>query len=193
MVNRGVAAWKGKIYVGTFDGRLVALDARSGRQIWSVMTVDPDKPYTITQAPRVIKGRVVIGNSGAEYGVRGYISAYDAETGALTWRFYTVPGDPASPPEQPILAEAAKTWHGEWWRAGGGGTVWESLSYDPELNFIYFGVSNGLHGTRAIAAQAKVTIGSCRRSSRSTPIRGTMYGTTRQRPARNGIMMRSSN
>ena len=110
VVNRGVAAWKGKIYVGTFDGRLVALDARTGRQIWSVMTVDPDKPYTITQAPRVIKGRVVIGNSGAEYGVRGYISAYDAEKGTLAWRFYTVPGDPASPPEQPIFAEAAKTW-----------------------------------------------------------------------------------
>ena len=144
VVNRGVAAWKGKIYVGTFDGRLVALDARSGKQIWSVMTVDPDKPYTITQAPRVIKGRVVIGNSGAEYGVRGYISAYDAETGALAWRFYTVPGDPANPPEMPILAEAAKTWHGEWWKAGGGGTVWESLSYDPELNLIYFGTGNGL-------------------------------------------------
>ncbi len=144
VVNRGVAAWKGKIYVGTFDGRLVALDACTGRQIWSVMTVDPDKPYTITQAPRVIKGRVVIGNSGAEYGVRGYISAYDAEKGTLAWRFYTVPGDPASPPEQPILAEAAKTWHGEWWKAGGGGTVWESLSYDPEFNLIYFGVSNGL-------------------------------------------------
>jgi len=91
VVNRGVAAWKGKIYVGTFDGRLVALDAQTGAQVWSVMTVDPDKPYTITQAPRVIKGRVVIGNSGAEYGVRGYISAYDAETGALAWRFYHRP------------------------------------------------------------------------------------------------------
>ena len=159
VVNRGVAAWKGKIYVGTFDGRLVALDARTGRQIWSVMTVDPDKPYTITQAPRVIKGRVVIGNSGAEYGVRGYISAYDAETGTLAWRFYTVPGDPASPPEQPILAEAAKTWHGEWWKAGGGGTVWESLSYDPEFNLIYFGVSNGSNGTRAPPNGDRLVIG----------------------------------
>ena len=146
-------AWRqGKIYVGTFDGRLVALDARTGRQIWSVMTVDPDKPYTITQAPRVIMGRVVIGNSGAEYGVRGYISAYDAEKGTLAWRFYTVPGDPASPPEQPILAEAAKTWHGEWWKAGGGGTVWESLSYDPEFNLIYFGVSNGLEPGHRLTA-----------------------------------------
>ncbi len=144
VVNRGVAAWKGKIFVGTFDGRLVAIDASTGKPAWSVMTVDPSKPYTITQAPRVIKGRVVIGNSGSEYGVRGYISAYDAETGKLAWRFYTVPADPAQPQESPILAEAAKTWHGEWWKYGGGGTVWESLSYDPDLNLIYFGVGNGL-------------------------------------------------
>jgi quinohemoprotein ethanol dehydrogenase len=144
VVNRGVAAWRGRIFVGTFDGRLVALDAGTGKPVWSVMTVDPSKPYTITQAPRVIKGRVVIGNSGSEYGVRGYISAYDAETGNLAWRFYTVPGDPAQPQENPILAEAAKTWRGEWWKLGGGGTVWESLSYDPALNLIYFGVGNGL-------------------------------------------------
>jgi quinohemoprotein ethanol dehydrogenase len=152
VVSRGVAAWKGKIFVGAFDGRLIALDARSGKQVWSTMTVDPSKAYTITQAPRVIKGRVVIGNSGAEYGVRGYISAYDAETGKLAWRFYTVPGDPKLPPEDPILAKAAKTWHGEWWKFGGGGTVWDSLSYDPALNLIYFGVSNGLewdHGYRS--------------------------------------------
>jgi quinohemoprotein ethanol dehydrogenase len=152
VVNRGVAAWKGKIFVGAFDGRLIALDAKTGKLVWSTMTVDPTKPYTITQAPRVIKGRVVIGNSGAEYGVRGYISAYDAETGKLAWRFYTVPGDPAQPVEDPILTEAAKTWQGDWWKLGGGGTVWESLSYDSELNLIYFGVGNGLewdHGYRS--------------------------------------------
>lgn len=152
VVNRGVAAWKGNIFVGTFDGRLIALDAGTGNPVWSTMTVDPTKPYTITQAPRVIKGRVVIGNSGSEYGVRGYISAYDAETGKLVWRFYTVPGDPAQPVEDPILTEAAKTWKGDWWKRGGGGTVWESLSYDPELNLIYFGVGNGLewdHGYRS--------------------------------------------
>ena len=152
VVNRGVAAWNGKIFVGTFDGRLVALDARTGKPVWSTLTVDPTKPYTITQAPRVIKGRVVIGNSGGEYGVRGYISAYDSETGKLAWRFYTVPGDPAQKAEDPILVEAAKTWKGQWWKRGGGGTVWESLSYDPELNLIYFGVGNGLewdHGYRS--------------------------------------------
>ena len=152
VVSRGVAAWKGKIFVGAFDGRLIALDAKTGKQVWSTLTVDRSKPYTITQAPRVIRGRVVIGNSGAEYGVRGYISAYDAETGKLAWRFYTVPGDPSLPPEDPILTQAAKTWRGDWWKMGGGGTVWDSLSYDPELNLIYFGVSNGLewnHGYRS--------------------------------------------
>ena len=143
VVNRGVAAWKGKIFVGTFDGRLVALDASTGQPVWSVMTVDPDKPYTVTMAPRVVKGRVVIGASGGEYGVRGYISAYDAETGALAWRFYTVPGDPSKPFENEAMAMAAKTWHGEWWKMGGGGTVWVATSYDPDLNLIYFGAGNG--------------------------------------------------
>ena len=144
VVNRGVAAWQGKIFVGTFDGRLVALDARTGKPVWSVMTVDASKPYTITMAPRVIKGRVVIGNSGSEYGVRGYVSAYDANSGKLLWRFYTVPGDPSKPFENDAMAKAAKTWSGEWWKLGGGGTVWEGLSYDPALNMIYFGVGNGL-------------------------------------------------
>jgi alcohol dehydrogenase (cytochrome c)/quinohemoprotein ethanol dehydrogenase len=149
VVSRGVAAWKGKIFVATFDGRLVALDARIGKPLWTVMTVDPAKPYTITQAPRVVKGRVVIGNSGGEYGVRGYISAYDAETGALAWRFYTVPGDPSLPFENQAMAEAAKTWDGEWWKGGGGGVVWDAISYDPELNLVYFGVGNGMEWDRA--------------------------------------------
>jgi quinohemoprotein ethanol dehydrogenase len=144
VVNRGVAAWNGKIYIGTFDGRLVALDAATGKPAWSVVTVDQTKAFTITQAPRVIKGRVLIGNSGGEYGVRGYISAYDAETGALAWRFYTVPGDPSKPFENKAMADAAKTWHGEWWKLGGGGTVWDAISYDPELNLVYFGVGNGI-------------------------------------------------
>jgi quinohemoprotein ethanol dehydrogenase len=143
VVNRGVAAWRGKIFVGTFDGRLVALDARSGTPVWSVMTVDPGKPYTITMAPRIIKGRVVIGNSGNEYGVRGYVSAYDAETGKLVWRFYTVPGDPSKPFENDAMAMAAKTWSGEWWKLGGGGAAWEGISFDPNLNLIYLGTGNG--------------------------------------------------
>ena len=108
-----------------------------------MLTVDPTKPYTITGAPRVVKGKVLIGNGGAEFGVRGYVSAYDAHTGALAWRFYTVPGDPSQPFENPILATAARTWTGEWWRGGGGGTVWDSMAYDPQLDLVYIGVGNG--------------------------------------------------
>ena len=149
VVSRGIAAWNGKIYVATFDGRLIAVDAKTGKDVWSVVTVDRTKPYTITGAPRVFKGKVVIGNSGAEYGVRGYISAYDAETGKMVWRFYTVPGNPAEPFESKAMEMAAKTWAGEWWKEGGGGTVWDAISYDPELNLVYFGVGNGLEWPRA--------------------------------------------
>jgi quinohemoprotein ethanol dehydrogenase len=143
VVNRGVALYEGRVYAGTLDGRLQALDAASGEVVWSVVTVDQTKPYTITGAPRVVKGRVIIGNGGAELGVRGYVSAYDPATGALVWRFYTVPGDPAQPFESPALAEAVKTWTGEWWKMGGGGTVWDSLAYDPELDLLYVGTGNG--------------------------------------------------
>jgi quinohemoprotein ethanol dehydrogenase len=142
-VNRGVAAWGNKIYVGTLDGRLVALDAATGKPAWSVVTVDQSKAYTITGAPRIIKGRVIIGNGGAEYGVRGYVTAYDAESGKQLWRFYTVPGDPAKGPEPAYLQEAAKTWTGEYWKLGGGGTVWDSMAYDPDLDLLYIGVGNG--------------------------------------------------
>ena len=143
VVNRGVAVYKGRVYVATIDGRLAALDATTGRQVWSVVTVDQSKPYTITGAPRVVRGKVLIGNGGAEYGVRGYISAYDAMTGKLSWRFYTVPGDPSKPFESPEMAKAAKTWTGEWWKMGGGGTVWDSMAYDPDLDLLYVGTGNG--------------------------------------------------
>ncbi|AYW41086.1 MULTISPECIES: PQQ-dependent dehydrogenase, methanol/ethanol family [Pseudomonas aeruginosa group] len=143
-VNRGVALWQGKVYVGTLDGRLIALDSKSGHQVWSQQTTDNSKPYTITGAPRVVKGKVIIGTSGAEYGVRGYFSAYDAESGSMVWRFYTVPGDPAKPYEHPELAEAAKTWKGDqYWKLGGGGTVWDGMAYDPELDLLYVGTGNG--------------------------------------------------
>ena len=122
-VNRGVAVWKGAVYVGTIDGRLVKLDAKTGAVRWEVNTIDRTKPYSITGAPRVVKGKVLIGNGGGEMGVRGYLSAYDAESGKLAWRFYTVPGNPKDGFEHPELAEAAKTWKGEWWVGGGGGTV----------------------------------------------------------------------
>ena len=143
VVNRGVAAWQGKIFVGTIDGRLVALDAADGSVLWQVQTTPVESAHTITGAPRVVKGKVLIGNSGAEYDVRGFVSAYDAESGELAWRFYTVPGDPSQPFENPILEQAAKTWNGEWWKMGGGGTVWDSMAYDPELDLLYIGVGNG--------------------------------------------------
>lgn len=144
-VNRGVAVWKGRVYVGTFDGRLVALNALTGKEVWSVDTIiDHKKSYTVTGAPRIVKGKVLIGNGGAEFGVRGYLTAYDAETGKEAWRFYTVPGDPAQPPESRAMEIALKTWYGNnWVKWGGGGTVWDSMSYDPELNQLYVGVGNG--------------------------------------------------
>jgi quinohemoprotein ethanol dehydrogenase len=154
VVNRGVAAWKGKIYVGTFDGRLVALDARTGKPVWSVVTGD-QKNLTITGAPRVVKGRVIIGMSGGEYGIRGYLSAFDAETGKLAWRFYTVPGDPSKPFENKAMAMAAKTWSGEWWKLGGGGTTWDAISYDPDLNLVYFGAGNGIEWARNYRTKSK--------------------------------------
>jgi alcohol dehydrogenase (cytochrome c)/quinohemoprotein ethanol dehydrogenase len=143
VVNRGVAVWRGKVFVGALDGRLIALDAATGKPAWETLTIDPKYRYTITGAPRVVQGRVLIGNGGAEMGVRGYVSAYDAETGKLAWRFYTVPGDPSKPFENAAMKEAAKTWSGEWWKLGGGGTVWDSIVYDPELDLIYIGTGNG--------------------------------------------------
>ena len=142
-VNRGVAAWDGKIFVGVGDGRLVALDAANGAVQWEVQTTPTDKPYSITGAPRVVDGKVIIGNGGSELGVRGYVTAYDANTGDQVWRFYTVPGDPSKPFENAIHAETVKTWSGEWWTVGGGGTAWDAMAHDPELNLLYIGVGNG--------------------------------------------------
>jgi quinohemoprotein ethanol dehydrogenase len=155
VVNRGVAVWQGKVFVGAFDGRLIALDAKSGRPVWTTWTVDRTRAYTITQAPRVVKGRVIIGNGGGEYATRGYISAYDAADGTLAWRFYTVPGDPAKPFENEAMARAAKTWSGDWWKLGGGGAAWDAISYDPTLNLIYFGVGNGIQWDQGKRSQNK--------------------------------------
>ena len=151
VVNRGVAVWEGQVFVGALDGRLIALDAETGAVNWVVATVDSTLPYTITGAPRVIRGKVLIGNGGAEFGVRGFLSAYDAASGDLVWRFYTVPGDPELGFENPAMEMAAKTWNGRWWElGGGGGTVWDSMAYDPELDLLYIGVGNGTPWNREI-------------------------------------------
>jgi PQQ-dependent dehydrogenase (methanol/ethanol family) len=148
--NRGAALWGDKVYVATLDGYLLALDAQSGEVVWKTDTIDRKPPFTITGAPRVIKGKVIIGNGGAEYGVRGYVTAYDAETGAEVWRTFMVPGNPADGFESDAMREAAKTWTGEWWKYGGGGTAWDSFAYDPELDLLYVGVGNGSPWNREI-------------------------------------------
>ncbi|MGD9906582.1 MAG: PQQ-dependent dehydrogenase, methanol/ethanol family [Vicinamibacterales bacterium] len=142
-VNRGVAIYKGKVYAGLLDGRLVALDAATGQVAWAVQTTPVGADYSITGAPRVVKGKVVIGNGGGEYGVRGYLTAYDAETGKQAWRWYVVPGDPSKGLEDRSMEVALKTWKGEWWKYGGGGTPWDGLAYDPEANLVYVGTGNG--------------------------------------------------
>jgi len=148
VVNRGVAIWKDRVFVGALDGRLIALDAKTGKPAWSVQTTDVSKPYTITGAPRVVKGKVLIGNGGAEYGVRGYVSAYDARDGKLAWRFYTTPnpgGRPDGAASDAVLkAKADATWsEGAWRQTGGGGTVWDAITYDPKSDLVYVGVGNG--------------------------------------------------
>lgn len=150
VVNRGVALYKGHVFVGSLDGRLISIDATTGKKVWEVVTVDQTKPYSITGAPRVVDGKVIIGNGGAEFGTRGYVTAYDAVTGNQVWRFYTVPGDPSKPFESKAMEEAAKTWTGEWWKYGGGGTAWDAMAYDPELKLLYIGTGNGSPWNREV-------------------------------------------
>ncbi len=149
-INRGVALYQDKVYVGLLDGRVVALNAANGRVVWSVQTTPPGKDYSISGAPRVVKGKVIVGTAGAEFGVRGFVSAYDANTGEQAWRFYTVPGNPADGFENEAMRKAAETWKGEWWRYGGGGTVWDGMAYDPEADLLYVGVGNGSPWNREI-------------------------------------------
>jgi len=142
VVNRGLALYEGKVIAPVLDGRIRALDMQTGKLIWETRVTPTNLPYTITMAPRVIKGgRIIIGVSGGEYSVRGYFSAFDAATGKELWKFYTVPGDPSLPFEQPVYAEWAKTWDAskKWWIAGGGGPVWGSIAYDPDEDLVYVG------------------------------------------------------
>ena len=155
VVNRGAALYRGRVYVGTLDGRLIALDAKTGMPIWSVMTAQGEKAYSISGYPRIAKGMVLIGNAGSEYGVRGYVSAYRWDTGEMIWRTYTVPGDPSAGYESKAMEEAAKTWSGEWWKTGGGGTVWEGIVYDPNLDLVYFGTGNATAWYRSLPGRGE--------------------------------------
>ena len=142
--SRGIAYADGKVYTGTLDGRLIALDAKSGAEVWSVQTTEPGDQRYITGAPWVFKDKVVIGHGGADYApVRGYVTAYDQKTGKQAWRFWTVPGDPKKGFENPAMEMAARTWKGEWWKFGGGATVWNAMAYDPKYNRLYIGTGNG--------------------------------------------------
>ncbi len=145
--NRGAAAWNGKIIFGTLDGRLIALDAKTGKPVWSTKSTPDERRYSITGAPRIANGRIFIGSAGGEFDARGYIDAYDAETGKLLWRFWTIPGDPARGFENKTMEMAAATWKTPgWWKAGGGGTVWDAITYDPVTDLVIFGTGNGTPG-----------------------------------------------
>lgn len=153
VVNRGVAVYKGKVFVAAYDGRLIALDAATGAKVWEKDTlIDHDHSYTITGAPRAFNGKVVIGQGGAEYGARGYVTAYDTETGNQAWRWFTVPGDPSKPFEDASMEAAAKTWDpaGKYWLNGGGGTPWDTMTYDPDLNLVFIGTGNGAPWNRNV-------------------------------------------
>jgi quinohemoprotein ethanol dehydrogenase len=145
IVSRGIALHDGKVLAPTLDGRMLALDARTGALRWSTRVLPEDSTgYSITMAPRVAKDKVIVGVAGGEFTPhRGFFSAFDLGSGRESWRFYTVPGDPSKPFEHPEMAAAAKTWGGEWWKYGGGGSLWDGLSYDPEANLIYIGTGNG--------------------------------------------------
>ncbi|TGD73324.1 PQQ-dependent dehydrogenase, methanol/ethanol family [Mangrovimicrobium sediminis] len=142
-VNRGVAYEDGRVFVASIDGRVHALDAKSGDVLWIAESIDPDMRNNSTGAPRTFDGKVIIGNGGADFGARGFVTAFDAATGKRLWRFFTVPGSPEQNKGDPVMERAAKTWSGEYWKTGSGGTVWNGITFDPELNRLYIGTGNG--------------------------------------------------
>lgn len=147
--SRGVALYEGKVLLPVIDGRMQALDAATGKLLWSSWAIPEPRDgelstYSLTMAARVAKGKVFIGNAGAEFPpFRGYVSAFDVNTGKELWKFYTTPGDPSKGFENKAMEAAAKTWSGEWWKMGGGGSMWDGMSYDPDTNLLYVGVGNG--------------------------------------------------
>src|ERR1700729_508813 len=142
VVNRGLAIYQNMIIAQIIDGRLEALDANTGKVVWESRVAYPQENYSITMAPRIAKGKVIVGVSGSEHPVRGFFSAFDAKTGDFAWKFYTVPGDPSKPFENAAMKKAAETWSPEAWKMGGGATVWDGMAYDPEADLFYVGTGN---------------------------------------------------
>jgi quinohemoprotein ethanol dehydrogenase len=142
--NRGIGIWKDKVYQATWDGRLIAIDRATGKQVWSQRIYDEGMPLYNTGAPKIFKGKVMIGSGGTEAGPnRGYVVTHDAETGEFLWKFYIVPGNPADGFENDAMKMAAETWTGEWWKYGGGGNAWHGFTYDADLDVVYIGTGNG--------------------------------------------------
>ena len=142
VVNRGLALYQGLIFAPVNDGRLEAIDAQTGKPVWEARVAYPQDELSLTMAPRIAKGKVIVGVAGGDRPTRGFFDAYDALTGRRLWRFYTIPGDPSKPFENSSLKKAAATWSGEWWKLGGGGAVWDGVAYDPEAGLLYVGTGN---------------------------------------------------
>jgi quinohemoprotein ethanol dehydrogenase len=157
VVNRGLALYNGKIYVPVIDGRLQALDATTGKPVWETRVSWTQNEQTLTMAPRIAKGKVIIGPAGGDRPTRGFVAAYDAETGRQAWKFYTVPGDPAKGFESAAMRKAAATWEGEWWKLGGGAAVWDGISYDPESELVYVGTGNAEPWPQALRTRSAST------------------------------------
>lgn len=154
--NRGIAYWNGKVYTGTIDGRLIAIDAKTGKEIWSSQTTEPGDGRFITGAPRIFNGRIIVGHGGADTSnVRGYVTTYDAETGKQLWRFFTVPGNPADGFENEAMKKAAETWSGQWWKYGGGGNAWNAFAFDPDSDTVFVGTGNGAPWNHRIRSEGK--------------------------------------
>ena len=165
VVNRGLAIYQGLIMAPIVDGRLEALDAETGKVVWEARVAFPQDHYTITIAPRMAKGKVIVGVSGGEFPTRGFFDAYDAITGRRVWRFHTVPGDPSKPFENSAMKKAAETWDQDWWKLGGGGAVWDGIAYDPALDLIYVGTGNAEPWPRRFRSSPGNTM---RRTTRKT-------------------------
>ncbi|MDG2002366.1 MAG: PQQ-dependent dehydrogenase, methanol/ethanol family, partial [Novosphingobium sp.] len=152
---RGIAWWNGKIYTGTQDGRLIAIDAMTGKPVWTAQTIRPEDPAHVNGAPRAFNGVIIIGFGGTTGAMRGYVTAYEAESGKQLWRFHTVPGSPEENKGNPTMEMAAKTWSGKFWENGGGAMVWNSMAFDPETDTVFIGTGSPYPWSHRLRSEGK--------------------------------------